>query len=111
MAKQSYLKKNEDTAVKFTKAIYKAQQWVENHSAKDITDAIKDEFDDTDPDVIETSIERYKKQHSYSPDPLLNEKEWELLQTIMDQSGELPKHIPYNQLVNKHIAEKVTSEK
>lgn len=60
MAKQSYLKKNEDTAVKFTKAIYKAQQWVENHSAKDITDAIKDEFDDTDPDVIETSIERYK---------------------------------------------------
>lgn len=111
MAKQSYLEKNEDTAVKFTKAIYKAQQWVENHSAKDITDAIKDEFDDTDPDVIETSIERYKKQHSYSPDPLLNEKEWELLQTIMDKSGELPKHIPYNQLVNKEIAEKVTSEK
>ncbi|MFO3787392.1 ABC transporter substrate-binding protein [Bacillus mojavensis] len=111
MAKQSYLKKNEDTAVKFTRAIYKAQQWIGKHSAKDITEAIKNEFDDTDPDVIEMSIERYKKQHSYSPDPLLNEKEWELLQTIMDQSGELPKHIPYSELVNKQIAEKVTSEK
>ncbi len=110
MAKQSYLKKHEDTAVKFTKAIYKARQWVENHSAKDITDAIKDEFDDTDPEVIETSIERYKARFVFAR-PSAQRKEWEPLQTIMDQSGELPKHIPYTQLVNKQIAEKVTSEK
>lgn len=36
MAKESYLKNNEKTAEKFTRAIYRAQQWVESHSAKDI---------------------------------------------------------------------------
>ncbi len=65
MAKESYLKTNEKTAEKFTRAIYRAQQWVESHPAKDIAKTIQKEFADTDPAIIETSIERYKnKSHS-----------------------------------------------
>ncbi|MCY8838754.1 ABC transporter substrate-binding protein [Bacillus atrophaeus] len=111
MAKKSYLTEHEETAEKFTHALYKAQQWVEKHSSKKIAKAIQSEFDDTEPEIIEASIDRYKKQNSFSTDPLLNEKEWEQLQMIMDQAGELPKHIPYSQLVDTKIAKKVTSEK
>ncbi|MGZ9793109.1 ABC transporter substrate-binding protein [Bacillus atrophaeus] len=111
MAKKSYLTEHEETAEKFTRAVYKAQQWVEKHSSKKIAEAIQSEFDDTEPEIIEASIDRYKKQNSFSTDPLLNEKEWEQLQMIMDQAGELPKHIPYSQLVDTKIAKKVTSEK
>ncbi|MCP6683085.1 ABC transporter substrate-binding protein [Bacillus nakamurai] len=110
MAKESYLKNNEKTAEKFTRAIYKAQQWVESHSAKDIAKTIQKDFTDTDPSIIETSINRYKKQKSFSSDPVLQEDEWEQLQSIMDEAGELPKHIPYSKLVNTKIAKKVTSE-
>src|SRR5690625_6786768 len=38
MAKQSYLDENEDNIKKFTKAIYKAQQWVEENDPKDIAE-------------------------------------------------------------------------
>ncbi|ANF37786.1 ABC transporter substrate-binding protein [Bacillus velezensis] len=110
MAKESYLKTNEKTAEKFTRAIYRAQQWVESHPAKDIAKTIQKEFADTDPAIIETSIERYKKQKSFSADPVLQKDEWEQLQSIMDEAGELPKHIPYSKLVNTKIAKKVTSE-
>lgn len=71
---------------------------------------IQKEFADTDPAIIETSIERYKKQKSFSADPVLQKDEWEQLQSIMDEAGELPKHIPYSKLVNTKIAKKVTSE-
>ncbi|WP_425531918.1 ABC transporter substrate-binding protein [Bacillus glycinifermentans] len=109
MAKQSYLKKNEKTAEKFTRAIYKAQQWVESHSSKEAAQSIQDQFfKDTEPSILESSIERYKQQKSFAHDPILDEEEWNQLQTIMDEAGELPKRTSHHELVNTKIAEKVT---
>ncbi|MGW8264420.1 ABC transporter substrate-binding protein, partial [Bacillus sp. LR--39] len=44
----------------------------------------------------------------FALDPVLDEKEWNQLQTIMDEAGELPKRTPHQKLVNTKIAEKVT---
>ncbi|MCF7617145.1 ABC transporter substrate-binding protein [Bacillus sonorensis] len=108
MAKASYLKKNEATAEKFTRAIYKAQQWIESHSSKEAALSIQDQFKDTEPSILESSIERYKQQKSFAQNPILDEKEWNQLQTIMDEAGELPKYTSHQKLVNTKIAEKVT---
>ncbi|MGE6628778.1 ABC transporter substrate-binding protein [Bacillus sp. NPDC077027] len=108
MAKKSYLAQNEETAEAFTTAIYKAQQWVALNSAADIAKAIQSHFPDTELAILKTSIERYKNQHSYATDPLLNQEEWDKLQKIMKASDELPKFIPYERLVNQTIAKKVT---
>ncbi|MGN9864129.1 ABC transporter substrate-binding protein [Bacillus swezeyi] len=108
MAKESYLKKNADTAEKFTRAIYKAQNWVESHSAKEAAASIQDYFKDTELSIIESSIERYKQQQSFALNPVLDEKEWNQLQAIMDEAGELPKQTSHQELVNTKIAEKVT---
>ncbi|MDF2038998.1 ABC transporter substrate-binding protein [Cytobacillus oceanisediminis] len=107
MTKQSYIDENKETVEKFTRAIYKAQQWVETHSAKETAEAIQGYFDNTELDVIEMVVDRYKSQGSFAKDPILDTEEWENLQNIMDEAGELPKRIEHDTLVNTDIAEGV----
>ncbi|MDL4842571.1 ABC transporter substrate-binding protein [Aquibacillus rhizosphaerae] len=110
MAKQSYLDENEETAKKFTKAVYKAQQFVKNNSAEEIAEIVQPYFEDTDLELLESSVDRYKSQLSFAENPILDEEEWNNLKNIMDESGELPEDIPYDDLVNSQIAEEVISE-
>lgn len=110
MAKESYMKKNDETVDKFTRALYKAQQWVDQASAKEIADVIAPYFEDTDPGIMETVVDRYKSQGSFATDPVLDEEEWENLQNIMDEAGELPVRIDHDTLVNTSIAEKASKE-
>ena len=37
-----------------------------------------------------TVIDRYKEQGSFAENPILDEEEWNNLQDIMDEAGELP---------------------
>jgi len=107
MTKESYLTENEETVEKFTAAIYKAQQWVYENNSAETAKLIKNYFEDTDLEIIESSIERYKNQESFAKNPILDQEEWENLQNIMDEAGELPKRVDYNTLVNTEFAEKV----
>lgn len=107
MAKQSFLKNNEAEAKSFTKAIYKAQRWVQDHSAEEIAAVIQPYFDDTELDILASSIDRYKSQDSFSKNPLLKEDAWNNLQDIMQEAGELEGDVPYKDLVNTELAEEV----
>lgn len=107
MAKESYIKENTETVEKFTKAIYKAQKWVEENDPAEVAKVIQPHFQDTDLDIIEMVVERYKKQGSFATDPILDEEEWTNLQDIMDEAGELPERIDHETLVNTEIAEKI----
>jgi NitT/TauT family transport system substrate-binding protein len=110
MAKQSFIQNNKDTIEKFTRAIYKAQQWVASHSAAEIAKVIQPYFKDTDIQIIEKVVDRYKKQGTYATDPILDKEEWNNLQNIMDEAGELPKRIDHETLVDHSFAEKVMSK-
>ncbi|WP_100011157.1 ABC transporter substrate-binding protein [Lentibacillus sediminis] len=108
MTKESYMKENEETLQKFTRAVYKAQQWVQEHSAEEIAEVIQPYFEETDLETLASSIDRYKSQGSFATDPILDEKEWNNLKAIMDEAGELPEaDVPYEELVNTKIAEEV----
>lgn len=107
MAKQSYLEENKEAVEKFTKAIFKAQRWVEEHEPKEIAEIVAHQFKDTSIEILASSIERYKSQGSYAKTPLLEKEEWNNLQNIMEEAGELPKRIDYDVLVNTSIAEQV----
>jgi NitT/TauT family transport system substrate-binding protein len=110
MAKQSFIHKNKDAIEKFTRAIYKAQQWVESHSAAEVAKVIQPYFKDTDLSIIEKVVDRYKSQGTYATNPVLDEKEWNNLQNIMEEAGELPKHIDHKTLVDNSFAEKVMAK-
>ncbi|MCK6258140.1 ABC transporter substrate-binding protein [Fictibacillus sp. KIGAM418] len=108
MSKQSYIKKHGDVLKRFTKALYKAQLYVETHSAKETATLIAPYFEDTSVDLIEKVVDRYKGQHSYAVNPILEEGAWSNLQAVMKEAGELPKKADYNKLVNTTFSRDAT---
>ena len=108
MAKESYLKENKETVTRFTKAIYKAQKWVEETDPAEVAKVILPYFEDTDVEIIEMAIKRYKSQESFALNPILDEEEWQNLQDIMKEAGEIDSFIDHKTLVNTKIAEEIT---
>ncbi len=107
MSKQSYMNENKESIEKFTRALHKAQTWVQEHSAKEIAEVIQPYFEDSDLELIEIVVDRYKSQGSFATDPILDEEEWNNLKAIMDEAGELPEDVQHSTLVNTDIAKDV----
>ncbi|TBL80182.1 ABC transporter substrate-binding protein [Paenibacillus thalictri] len=106
MAKKSFIGKNPDTIQKFANAIQKAQNWVQAKSVNEISDAIASYFQDTDKEIIQGVVKRYKDQGSFSTDGIIEEQEWNNLQDVMQTAGELKERTDYKALVNNQFAEK-----
>jgi NitT/TauT family transport system substrate-binding protein len=104
MAKQSFIDKHQPVIQKFTNAVYKGQQWVAAHSAAETAQVIAKYFPEIKPDILESSVKRYLEQGSYATDPILEEDEWNNLQNIMDEAGELKERADYAKLVNTTFA-------
>jgi NitT/TauT family transport system substrate-binding protein len=111
MAKQSYIEKKPEVIQKFTHAIYKAQQWVATHSPAETAQVIAPYFDNIKPEILESSVKRYLEQGSYASDPILDEAEWNNLQNIMDEAGELKQRADYAKLVNTTFAKAAMERK
>ena len=110
MTKQSFLNQDAETIEQFTRAINKAQKWVQEQPADVVAEAISDFFEDTTLEVIEQVFIRYRDQGSYAYSPLLQEDAWYLLQDMMREAGELPMDVKYEDLVNTEISTKIMNE-
>lgn len=105
-ASKSYIEKNSETIQKFTNAIYKAQKWVEEHSMKEVAEAIKDFFPDTDVDLLATVLQSYKDIDAWKTVPTMKQESFDLLQTVMEEAGELKQRVPFEKVINNSYAEK-----
>ncbi|GAB6136850.1 ABC transporter substrate-binding protein [Halanaerobaculum tunisiense] len=107
MARKDYIARNPNLIQSFTNAIYRAQQWTYNHSAKEIAQVIRPSFPELEFDVLVTVIKRYKEQNTWSPNPVLPRKSFTHWQTIIQQAGELDQKVDYDAIVNPEFAESV----
>lgn len=103
-AKKSYIEKNPEVIQKFTNAIYQGQLWVQNHSTEETADAIAEFFPSTDRDLLITVLNRYKEIDVWNTNPYLSEEGFELLQTIIQEAGELSQKAPYDKVINNDFA-------
>ena len=106
-AKKSYIEKNSDVIEGFTRAIYKGQKWVKEHSAREIAEVIQDYFPSTSVESLEQSVQSYKNIDAWNETPVLKQEAFDKLQEIMTEAGELTKQAPYDKIVNNSFAEKV----
>ena len=104
-AKKSYIANNEEIIRKFTKAIYKGEQWTQEHTSKEIAEKIQEFFPNTTLESLETSVEKYKNIDAWKQNPILKEEAFDKLQLIMTEAGELDKKAPYNKIINNKYAE------
>ena len=105
-AKKSYIEENEEIIQGFTNAIYKGEQWVKTHSAKEIAEVVQDFFPDTDLDILETAIQSYKNIDAWNDTPILKEESFNRLQDVMIEAGELTEKVPYDKIVNNKYGNK-----
>lgn len=109
-AKKSYIEENSDIIEGFTRAVYRGQQWVKEHSAREIAEVIQDFFPDTTVESLEQSVQSYKDIDAWNENPILKEESFDKLQLIMTEAGELDQKAPYDKIVNDSYAEKVINE-
>ncbi|XMB67225.1 ABC transporter substrate-binding protein [Mycoplasmatota bacterium zrk1] len=106
MAEKSYIEENKDIIQKFTNAIYRAQIWVSENNSEDIANEIKQFFKETDIELIQMSVQRYKDQSIWDLNPLLEVESFDYLQDIIIESGHLEKRINSEIVIDNSFAEK-----
>ena len=106
-AKKSYIKENQEIIQSFTNAVYKGLVWTKEHTAREIAEKIISFFPDTDLDMLEKSIQSYKDIDAWKETPVLEQKDFDKLQTVMQEAGELKEKAPYEIIVNNEFAKKV----
>lgn len=109
-ASDAFMNENPETIKAFTRAIYKGQQWVENHSSAEIAEVILPQFPDSDLETLTIILDRYKAQDTWKTDPVFEKEGFELIQDIMEAGGELSQAVPYEDFVVTEIAESVMKE-
>lgn len=110
MAESDFLTQQPETVEAFTRAIYRGQQWVAEHTAEQIAEVILPQFPDSDLEILTTIIDRYKAQDTWKADPVFDEAGFTLIQDIMEAGGELSARVPYEEFVVNDFAEKVMAE-
>ena len=51
-------------------------------------------------------VERYKQQDTWKEDTVFEKDSFDLLQNILEEAGELPARVPYENLVTTEFSEK-----
>ena len=110
-ANVSWLRENADTAQRFVNAIAKAQKWVQEHTDREVAQAIIDQFPDTSLDELEAVTARHRQIDAWNATPVMEQHALERLETVMEQAGELSRAewVPFDQLVNNTFAQKAIS--
>lgn len=88
-ARRSYLDENEDMVQRFTNAVARAQVWMTEHSDAEVAAAIADQFPDTDQEVLERVVARYRQIDAWMDTPVMEEEDLSRLETVMERAGEL----------------------
>lgn len=109
-AKKSYLEANPEMIQKFTNAIQKGIDYVNSHSAEEIAKVIQPQFKETPLENITKIVERYKSQDTWKEDTVFEKESFELLQNILEEAGELPGRVPYEDLVTTEFSEKAAKQ-
>ncbi|MCI9147806.1 MAG: ABC transporter substrate-binding protein [Hungatella sp.] len=105
-AKKSYIEANPEIIQKFTNAIQKGIDYVNSHSAQEIAETIHPQFKETPLENITKIVERYKQQDTWKEDTVFEKDSFDLLQNILEEAGELPARVPYEDLVTVEFSKK-----
>ena len=105
-AKSSYMKENSEVMQKFTNALQKGMDYVQNHTPEEIAEVIAPQFSETDLETITAIVKRYYEQDTWKENLIFEQESFELLQDVLEDAGELNKRVKYESLVTTEYAKK-----
>src|SRR5690625_238737 len=109
-ARQSYIEQHPDIIERFTRAIYRGQQWAYAHTSEEVAVVVEQFFVGTDFDVLVDAIERYRSIDAWTPTPIITRDGFDVLQEVMMAAGELDEKVSFDAVMTNEFAEKVLAE-
>ena len=103
-AKTSYMEKNPEIIQKFTNALQKGMEYVQSHTPEEIAEVIAPQFAETDLDTVTAIVKRYYVQDTWKSNLIFEKESFELLEDILEDSGELSERVSYEDLVTTKYA-------
>lgn len=109
-AKKSYIEANPEIIQAFTNALQKGMDYVNTHTPEEIAKVISPQFAETDKSTLTAIVKRYYDQETWKDNLVFEEDAFMLLQNILEEAGELPQRVPYEELVNTEFALKASGQ-
>ena len=106
---KSYFEKNKDTLIKFTSAINKGLDYVNNNTPEELIEYIKPDFTSSDNDEIVSVLNNYKKIEAWPSKLGFTKDNFNKLVEIVKEAGELDTNliVPYEKLVTNEILNQI----
>ena len=104
-ARKSYLENNKELVTKFTNALKKGIDYVQNHTSEEIAKSILPQFPDISLTDLTQIVDNYKKYDSWFTTPFITEESYKNLEDIMIGADLLDAYVPYDELVNNFYNE------
>ena len=98
-AKKSYIEENPEVIEKFTKAVNKGLEYVQNTDSSIVAKDIQEFFPESSLDDLTAIIERYKTNDAWPSSTDISKEDFNHIQEIMINSSELDKKAPYEKLI------------
>ena len=109
-AKTSYMEKNPEIIQKFTNALQKGMEYVQSHTPEEIAEVIAPQFAETDLDTVTAIVKRYYDQDTWKSNLIFEKESFELLEDILEDSGELSERVSYENLITTKYAQEVAEK-
>ena len=109
-AKTSYMEKNPEIIQKFTNALQKGMEYVQSHTPEEIAEVIAPQFAETDLDTVTAIVKRYYDQNTWKSNLIFEKESFELLEDILEDSGELSERVSYEDLVATKYAKEAAEK-
>ena len=110
IAKTSYMEKNPEIIQKFTNALQKGMEYVQSHTPEEIAEVIAPQFAETDLDTVTAIVKRYYDQDTWKSNLIFEKESFELLEDILEDSGELSERVSYENLVTTKYAQEAAEK-
>ena len=109
-AKTSYIEKNPEIIQKFTNALQKGMEYVQSHTPEEIAEVIAPQFAETDLDTVTAIVKRYYDQDTWKSNLIFEKESFELLEDILEDSGELSERVSYENLITTKYAQEAAEK-
>ena len=110
MTTPAFLAREPDVVLRFTRATYRTQRWLDAHGAADIAKVIAPAFPETGVALLERAVARYRGQGTWARDPLLRREGYDYLERILLDGGFIRRGQRYEDLVDVAVARQVMAE-
>ena len=104
MAMPSYIKKNPEKITGFLRAVSKAYTYLMTEDSELVAEKLSPSFEGSSISSLKIAIDSYKKIDAWMSSPAMTEASFSKLLKVMDNAGELPGNVKFNEVVDNSFA-------